>query len=549
MSRNLRDTLLNALSHLPGVREFHLNVLITAPRKNASIFPFARPKPRAYLQDILILLSEQSTPDAPHIFVTAIEANIYNIPQTKSAILYVSKVDSTGQASAPSPTRCLVHAFLSYYVDPKTRPEPLDAVENFWVHLFARAQSQYLFPNSAEFEGKRPLSDVKLCSWWKRLFSDVERELTTKTTSKARLYYVLPGYDEPEAIDALKNAGASYGSNSSWIYGHPYSQTEIPLPCPPDSSEVLAKNLGHYIPSFDDDPKSRFLDEIAYTTVGEVNSPRRKRKRTESREDVDVSIATSTSIDRAKEGAEMDSKNKEDGKEQTPLGELKKVSPDEFWERMSFRQECVAGAITGFFTLGIATTSTKSVSETSMDRTDDDAPQPHGSSNTTRSAVSPLAPQPGQVSSPLKKRVITNLTTNVEFSTVERAIRATEIIEGAIRGLCEGIKPVPTKEAVIVARTGTGTRAGDLDRRTPEPDHETSTLLAPPSTPPRRRVGFADVSPNPFPEPETSLETYLSHIYGSVSVSNEKRERVEATTETVPVVTVLTARKKKKRID
>ncbi|KAG6841968.1 hypothetical protein C0991_004459 [Blastosporella zonata] len=528
---DLRDTLLRALALLPGTREFHLHVLVTAPRKSATLFPFAKPRVRAYIQDILVLLSEQATPDAPRKLVTAIEANVYNIVATSSAIFYVTKVDSTGQAASPSPTNTLVRTLLGYYADPRTRPVQ---AKHLWVHCFARAQSQYLFPNSAEFEGKRPLSDIRLCAWWKRVFSDVEEDVRVGSQAKTKVYYILPGYSEFEAIQALKNAtSASVMGTSSWIYGHPYSQTEITLPCPPDSSEGN-QNLGHFIPSFEDDPKSRFMDEIAYTTEREIKSPQRKRKRTGSSSHGDQSHSTE------QEGAE-ETKDK-DGKDDPPLGELRKVSPDEFWERMSFRQECVAGAVTGFFTLGITTTVSPSSSSASAD-------------TNTRSAPSPLSPQPGEVPAGLNKRVLTTLTTGVEFSTVARAIRGTEIVEGAIRGLCEGI---PTMA-----------KSREMDRRTPERETPSSglpSLLAPPSTPPPRRVNgkrmVADVSPNPFPEPETSLEMYHLHIYGMVCVRNAYVKPdaagaggaggcrvVKEEGGGVPVVTVLTARKKKKRSD
>jgi regulator of Ty1 transposition protein 109 len=67
-----------------------------------------------------------------------------------------------------------------------------------------------------------------------------------------------------------------------------------------------------------------------------------------------------------------------------------------------------------------------------------------------------------------------------------------------------------------------------------------------------------EVSPNPFPEPVTSLETYYSHIYGSICVSNAApskeadvkkgmMQKGEGRDEdSKPQVTVLTARKKKR---
>ena len=54
-----------------------------------------------------------------------------------------------------------------------------------------------------------------------------------------------------------------------------YSQTNTPLPCPPEGLH----NLDHYIPSFEDVPRNRVVDEIAFTDT--PVSPR-KRSRTQT---------------------------------------------------------------------------------------------------------------------------------------------------------------------------------------------------------------------------------------------------------------------------
>ncbi|KAJ3854324.1 histone acetylation protein-domain-containing protein [Lentinula lateritia] len=487
----------------------------------------------SYVQDILILVSEQSTPDSPRILVTAIEACVYNVPSTSCAILYISKVDSTGQCTSPSPTATLVRALLLYYGDQATRPV---AADHLWIQLFARAQSQYLFPNSADFSGKHPLGDIQLCGWWKRVFTDAALELESCSKGSMapliRLFYVLPGYSEIEAEHSLKpvNVARPVTHNYQWTYGHPYSQTEIPLPCPRnDINTDVPRNLGQFIPSFDDDPKSRFMDEIAYTTGPEgIKSPPRKRARASSSTSHEEGhkLNAAVSNDGDDDGERRDNHIEKDDR---PLGELGKVSVDEFWERMSFRQECVAGAVTGFFALG-ATSS----------RNDPDE----------RSAVSSLKPQPGQVSSKMNKRVITSLMTGVEFSTRERAIRATELIEGTIRGLCEGISVVP---APVIHAPRPRPPTSSSGRGLTNAEHDIS-LLAPPRTPPRMASGkriVPDVSPNPFPEPETSLETYQLFIYGSVNISNPIVQNKDALNEnkatSTPPVTILTVRRKKKR--
>ncbi|KAG7088546.1 hypothetical protein E1B28_012528 [Marasmius oreades] len=522
---NLRDALLNGLKSLPGTREFHLHVLVSSPRKHNGLYPYAQPRCRSYLQDVLILLSEQSTPDSPRVFVTAIEACVYNLPTTSSAILYISKVDSTGQGSFPSPTATLVISFLSYYADPATSPI---TVENLWIQLFARAQNQYLFPNSSEFSGKRPLNDVKLCGWWKRVYTNVVNKITNRLppTALLKLYYLIPGYSQLEADHSLNIAGSLFPPHDGprWTYGHPFSQTEIPLPCSINrtgsgTEDIVSWNLGTVIPSFDDDPKSRFMDELAHTDKEGLKSPPRKRPRT-------VSNTTDNAGTMGPVADKVDSEK--------PLGELAKVTPDEFWERMSFRQECVAGAVTGFFTMVIRLAA--------------DSQGGNGKIGNIRSAVSPLAPRAGQVSSNLNKRVIASLMTAVEFSTPERAIHATESIESTIKGLCEGITSISTP-IFRAPRPQTAKMEGSQGHDPP------ATSLEPPKTPPPRNRRLPDVSPNPFPEPEPTLETYNSYIYGSICVSNAPKSQNQKVLyganemPSAPQVTVLTVRKKKKRAE
>ncbi|KAL5482818.1 hypothetical protein ACEPAI_9413 [Sanghuangporus weigelae] len=517
----LRDQLLDALKALPGTRRFHVHVLVSAPHKYGELFPYASTRPRIYAQDILIFASEeididqsvgtevelksgsQSTPTEPqHIFVTAIEATLFHIPATTSAILYVAKVDSTGQGKRPSPTTALVRALISFYASPETRPTKLRGT-TLWIHLFARAERQYLFPNSAEHPSKKPLNDVKLCLWWKRLLGRMVQELG-HDAGGARLYYVLPGMNELEALQALGDALKPNETKSpKWIYGHPYSQKEIPLPYVPSGKAIEPYNLGQLIPSFDDDPKTRFIDEIACTTrVDGLHSPSRKRRRTD-----------------------MDKKaDKEKDKETRIEGELGLVSADEFWERMSFRQECVAGAVTGFFVLVFPSRDTYS--------------KPVSAVKEGTSTTNALAPQPGEVSHHLVERVIRSLMTSHEFSTTERSLRATSILEASVRGLCSGgiqIRETTTTTTTTTTRRAPppfflGDGAGDPTTKkgqTGEGEEEDSRQsLEPPKTPPRRPVSLSqlnediDISPNPFPEPEPSADAYSSFVHGDISISN-----------------------------
>lgn len=448
------------------------------------------------------------------MLVFALEAAVFNIPTTRSEIVSIVKVDSTGRGQRPAPTTAVVRAFVGYFADPSTRPTRSGPVERVWVHLFARSQGQYLFPGSSEWEGKKVLSPEKLCKWWKTVLGGVSAQCAVDSErERERLWWVIPGLDEEEALQALGelHAGASH-DRSRWTYGHPYSQTEIPLPYTPAETPF---NLGHFIPSFDDDPKTRFLDEIACTTqVDGVMSPKKKRAKTSSKQN-----DASSSSQPPKE---------EEEKEERPHGELGKVRPDEFWERMSFRQECISGALTGFFVAVFPWSSTTSV---------------------VMENNNPLAPQAGEVSFQMIRRIIISMH-NTDFSTLEGAIRGTEILENAIRGMCEGTAVT----AVSATTATTRLEASDLppprlDRRTPEP--ETTVRrdhLGPPAV-----ATHDDVSPNPFPEPVPSTDTYHSYIYGSITIDKQTAVSASAssagsgaTSSTNTVVTKLAVRKKVK---
>lgn len=526
MNFNLRDHLLDALAKVPGSRTFHLHVLLSSPRKFAELYPYATPTvgedgkqhrpPRVYAQDVLIVVSEEVLGE--RILVLAIEAAVFNISSTKSLVISIVKVDTTARGKRPAPTTAIVRAFISFFTDPATRPTT--GVERVWVHLFARSQGQYLFPNSSEFEGKQVLSPEKLCRWWKRVLSGV-------TGAGARYWWLIPGLDEEEALQAIGelHAGAAPGTSMStagqWTYGHPYAQKDVPLPYVQDET-ATPYNLGHFIPSFDDDPKTRFMDEIACTTQVEgVLSPKRKRAKTSKLADASSSSS---------QGREEAPAAKEREKEARPHGELGKVGTDEFWARMSFRQECISGALTGFFVAVF--------------------PCPSRSSSSSGSSNSALAPEPGQVSFQMNRRVLMSLR-NTDFSSKEGAVRGTEILENAIRGMCEGTATITTTTiATSSAETGPPPRlersdlpAPSVERRTPEREMKRSQLAPPVNV-------LDDVSPNPFPEPVASSDTYQSFIYGSIRTENREETAASSGSSAHPgtqKVTELAVRKKVKR--
>lgn len=189
MVSTLRDFVASELGKLPGSRTLTLHALVSAPQREIELFPYAQTPRNLKIssQNILMLVSESIKSDSsdaddatnsPSILAAALEATLYLFPGTSSSILYIGKVDTTGFSNtSPSPARTLARATIDYYVRPDTRPA--ECGQRVWVHLFARAQSQYLFPDSAEWKSKRVLGDAGLVRWWWSLFGDVARDVAS----------------------------------------------------------------------------------------------------------------------------------------------------------------------------------------------------------------------------------------------------------------------------------------------------------------------------------------------------------------------------------
>lgn len=455
---SLKQSLLRALAQLPDARTFHLYTLVSEPVRDQDVFLYSSQRPKAHIRQLLVLLA-QHPPTRPEerVFVCAVEAFIYTIPSTSSSIVYISKVDSTGQGTGirPNPTRALVVSLLQYYTAPATRP-----ASHVWVHVFARAQNQYLFPNSIDYPGKRVLRDINLCKWWKESLEQVARQTDP---GGVRLYYLLPGYSSLEARAMLRQYATNTATAYPWTYSHPYNQTYAPFPCGGAPGEDGSPSIAQLIPSLPDDPKARFLDEIASTPSESPDSrpalptnPRpAKRIRTNAPAPTKASEGSGSSstplktTERASPGAQ------ESGSDATRKGKIGSVTPgaqralatvsaDEFFERMAFRQECSQGAVTGFFTAIFPSplpTSTVALAPSTL-APSSASPLPNDAHTTPASNRKGAAEEiPGQQPPFVLERVISTLL-NVDFGSTEHARRSTRLIEDSIRAMCGGSSSV-----------------------------------------------------------------------------------------------------------
>jgi regulator of Ty1 transposition protein 109 len=146
--------------------------------------------------------------------IYALECFLYTIPSTHAAILYVSKLDSSGWAPAVVPAavvpflpsaseggsaagcslvRAITIGFLRHFASLEHWASAPTPVEHCSIHVLARAQPAYLFPSSPDNPSKHVLSDGKLIAWWRGVLSDVAKE---QSNAEGRNFYIVPGYDE-----------------------------------------------------------------------------------------------------------------------------------------------------------------------------------------------------------------------------------------------------------------------------------------------------------------------------------------------------------------
>lgn len=330
---------------------------------------------------------ENKSEENPRVLIAAISAHLYNFSSSTPSILYISKVDSSGYSSSATPlplTRHLIRAFILYF---------LAECPALRVQLFARAQRQYLFANSADWKGKKVLGGAGLCKWWKGVYEDVASSWASSPGSgpagleleekkqNMKLGFILPGYDEQEA-KTLLGTGRPLPKGMHWTYTPPFTSPLIPSPSSPTvsgsgSGSGTRVSLATLIPSLPDDPKTRFLEElvsehprppntctsstttITSSTITEKKQGGQEESKSEPEPGSESGSGSGNGLDK-RQGGGKEGKNKtrkgreaEEDAAQRTFAEniLHAVGIAEFWERMGFRQECASGDVTGFFTL------------------------------------------------------------------------------------------------------------------------------------------------------------------------------------------------------
>ncbi|KAF8536692.1 histone acetylation protein-domain-containing protein [Trichophaea hybrida] len=293
---NSRSAVASALSSLlPSDLSISLYHIATSPAKTTPLFtPAPSKRPAATtLESHFIAISHEN------VLAFAIELLVYTLVASGERIIFISKADSSGYL--PSSVACYTPAH-----EPESKVSLLRNVamtvvrvilENaraanptskITVSLFARSQTQYLFPNSASNTTKHILEDRGLIAWWCRVLDPIFQQYIDQD---AKAYLLVPGFDRLQTRKLFPERQDT--KEAQWICGHP-------LVTDPERDLTVREIIPHY----PDDPKARFLNELNGDESGKVTQRGKK------------------------------------------WNSIRSV--DDFWEMMSMRQECSLGRCVGF---------------------------------------------------------------------------------------------------------------------------------------------------------------------------------------------------------
>lgn len=288
---SLLDALADDMPKDVQLRVYHIS---TRPASVPALYSAApgQIEQKTYCESQLLSIALPQV-DRPHeLLAFAIEITIFTTDSLTT--IFVSKADSTGfldilhlDRNSGSVIRNITVQFLRFLINRRL------AGPRVVLSLFARSQNQYLFPGSIEYAGKHVLDDRQLIKWWCKTLDPVIRYSglgAEHNTSDAAGYVLVPGCDKSETkafFPASAKQNPPHGS--AWTASYPMELLVPDVSGPPRC----------LIPRLPDDPKSRFLTDL------------------------------------------------DDSKDES--GQWRSVKTmEQFWELMSYRQECSAGRLVGF---------------------------------------------------------------------------------------------------------------------------------------------------------------------------------------------------------
>ncbi|KAJ2697127.1 hypothetical protein H4218_004151 [Coemansia sp. IMI 209128] len=273
-----------SLRTLPAGSSFSVRVVYTADHAVDSLTP-RRPFSHFYAEStysrrILAFVLQGGCLVAgleAHEFTTLrIEAQGAQPPQTCVAVdCCIEKLDSSGELAGRMP---MARALVAGYLRSLHRYSAALNVPSVGVHVFARAQPEYLFAKSKDNPRKRILGDLDLVKWWQSTLHHALEYGARPAPDQSRLPSVHPvancivpgstmlespwffGKDRPSGA-GLENRNASGSCAESslsveWRWGLPYP---------------LSARAHDCVLQFPDDPITRLLSE-AHSSAWSVSA-------------------------------------------------------------------------------------------------------------------------------------------------------------------------------------------------------------------------------------------------------------------------------------
>ncbi|KAJ2797605.1 hypothetical protein H4R20_005124, partial [Coemansia guatemalensis] len=276
-----------ALRALPAGHEFSVRVVHTADTPVESLTPHCRKHCHFYAENtlsrrVLVLVSQGillvAGLEAREFVTLLVEADSTRSLKERVAVdTCIEKLDTSGMLSSRMP---LARQIVAGYLCSLQKYRKALDVPTVGVHLFARAQQEYLFAKSRENPGKHILDDFALIKWWQRTItfaltyamshtscslqasangsSGTEAAARTCSPETVVAHCVVPG---AEPNDAYTFTGALTDTANDTSNGHAGTETVARidwrwgLPYP---SNALAHDC---VLQFPDDPITRLLAE------------------------------------------------------------------------------------------------------------------------------------------------------------------------------------------------------------------------------------------------------------------------------------------------
>lgn len=227
------------LQSVPGTHSLNIYAASSALQKN--VRPIVAENATTQ-QDHIILLSQKQVNNGGHVLVygLAVSEYTYTPPTSKTPItlVYLEKIDSSGYGSFPHSHDSCFKSVPCALIDGYLRflDQTIPSTNSVFIHVFALAQPQYLFPNSASNSKKHILTDQQLVKWWKKTLQN-----SPAFSDASQGWWFIP--DEESFL--AERTYSVLGGSLKWNWGMPFPTTAKAWDC---------------IPQFEDDAKTKVFN-------------------------------------------------------------------------------------------------------------------------------------------------------------------------------------------------------------------------------------------------------------------------------------------------